>query len=168
MFETTIHWVRQVEPRRLGLAARPRGGEGLAHEVEAWKKASVDVVVSLLESHEIREMELEAEGRSCGEQGIEFLRFPIPDRGTPASARDAAAFIADLHARLLAGQTLLVHCRAGIGRTGLVAACLLSDLGVAVADLFHVLSRARGMAMPDTNAQVQWVEARCAAKVAAP
>ena len=164
MFETTIHWVPQAEPRRLGLTARPRGGEGLAHEVEAWKRAAVDVVVSLLESHEIREMELADEGRLCAEHDIEFLRFPIPDRGTPASAREAAAFIADLHARLVAGQSLLLHCRAGIGRTGVIAACLLSDLGVPVADLFHVLSRARGMAMPDTNAQVQWVEARCAAK----
>ena len=166
MFETTIHWVRHVEPQRLGLTARPRGGEGLAREVEGWNKASVNVVVSLLESHEIREMELEAEGPLCAAQGIEFMRFPIPDRGTPASAREAATFVADLHARLVAGQAILVHCRAGIGRTGLIAACLLSDLGVPAPDLFHVLSRARGMAMPDTNAQIQWVEARCAAKSA--
>ena len=163
MFETTIHWVRQVEPHRLGLMARPRGGDGLTDEIEGWRAASVDIVVSLLASHEIRELELEAEGRLCIERGIDFRRFPIPDRGTPASAREAAAFIDQLHADLVAGKAVVIHCRAGIGRTGLVAACLLHDLAVPVADLFHVLSRARGMDMPDTNAQIRWVEARCAA-----
>src|SRR6185295_4029649 len=37
MFATPIHWVAGVEPHRLGLMARPRGGEDLRAEVEAWR-----------------------------------------------------------------------------------------------------------------------------------
>jgi protein tyrosine/serine phosphatase len=50
-----------------------------------------------------------------------------------------------------------IHCRAGIGRTGLVAGCLLHLLQVPYEDIFHLLSRSRGLAVPDTAAQVEWV-----------
>jgi hypothetical protein len=48
------------------------------------------LVVSLLERSEIRELELQAEPSLCADAGIQFLSFPIPDRGTlnpPASFR---------------------------------------------------------------------------------
>ena len=100
MFETTIHWVKGIEPVRLGLMARPRGGEWLEEEVVAWRAASVAVVVSLLESHEVRELELREEARLCTEQGIKFRHFPIPDRGTPSSGKEVAALVADLRSAL--------------------------------------------------------------------
>ena len=156
--ETPIHWVAGLEPYRLGLMARPRGGENLHIEVEAWRRAGVGVVVSLLEPSEVRELQLQEQETLCAEHGIEFRSFPIPDRGTPASSRELSRFIDALHDQLLAGKAVAVHCRAGIGRTGLVAACLAHRLDVPVEDVFHVLSRSRGLAMPDTTAQVEWVE----------
>jgi protein-tyrosine phosphatase len=138
--------------------ARPRGGEALHVEVDAWRLAGVGVVVSLLEPSETCELQLQEQATLCAEHGIEFRSFPIPDRGTPANSRELSRFIDELHDRLLAGKAVAVHCRAGIGRTGLVAACLAHRLGVPVEDVFHVLSRSRGLAMPDTTAQVEWVE----------
>ena len=158
MFETTIHWVKGIEPIRLGLMARPRGGEWLEDEVVAWRAASVAVAVSLLESHEVRELELREEATLCTKQGIEFRHFPIPDRGTPASGKEVAALVAELRSFLTQGKAVVVHCRAGIGRTGVLAGCLLHSLHVPFSDIFHVLSRSRGIAMPDTSAQAEWVE----------
>ncbi len=157
MFETTIHWVRDIPPHRLGLMARPRGGESLREEIASWQRASLNVVVSLLEPQEIRELELREEPTLCAEHGIVFRHLPIPDRGIPTSRRDAIALIDELSAELAAGKAVAIHCRAGIGRTGLIAGSLLHRLGVPGKDIFSLLSRSRGVSMPDTPTQADWV-----------
>jgi len=158
MFETTIHWVEGIDAHRLGLMARPRGGESLREEVAGWRRQTVDMVISLLESYEIRELELKAEPSLCAEQGIGFRHFPIPDRGTPASRKETVALVDELHSNLVQGKAVAIHCRAGIGRTGLIAACLLHKLHVPYGEIFAKLSRARGLEVPDTPAQSEWVE----------
>ena len=158
MFTTPIHWVAGLEPHRIGLMARPRGGEQLSDEVDAWRRACVDVVVSMLEPREMRELELAEEPALCERLGIQFRNLPIPDHSTPPSRSDFVAMIDTLERDVVAGRAVAIHCRAGIGRTGMVAACLLQRLGVPSRDLFHRLSRSRGLAMPDTAAQIAWVE----------
>jgi protein-tyrosine phosphatase len=156
MLQPSIYWVTSVRPARLALMPRPRGGDDLEAEVQAWRQADVDLVVSLLEPSEVRELDLHAEASLCAQYGIRFVSFPIRDRGVP-SEREASALLAQVHEALVQGQAVAVHCRAGIGRTGLVAGCLLHMLGTPEADLFHVLSRTRGVAVPDTNEQIEWV-----------
>ena len=158
MFTTPLHWVAGIEPHRLALSARPRGGDDLAEEVAAWRAAGVGVVVSLLEPAEVRELELQQEARLCAEHAIAFRSFPIRDRSEPASTAALATLVTELHEHLSAGHAVAIHCRAGIGRTGVVAGCLLHRLGIASADVFHLLSRSRGIAMPETEAQIAWVE----------
>lgn len=158
MFETPLHWVAGIEPHRLALTARPRGGEDLRSEIAAWKATGVGVVVSLLEAAEVRELELKQEGSLCSDLGLVFHSFPIRDRGVPESMRELSALVDELHRQLLADMAIAVHCRAGIGRTGLVAGSLLHRLGVPSSEVFNLLSRSRGVAMPDTEAQIQWVK----------
>ncbi len=158
MFETTIHWVHEIEPHRIGMMARPRGAESLEAEVLAWKSASISTVVSLLEHHEIRELELRDEPTFCAKLGIDFHHFPIGDRGVPESSKAVAALVATLHATLISGRAVALHCRAGIGRTGLIGACLLHALNTPHHQIFSILSKSRGLTMPDTDAQIEWVK----------
>jgi len=55
-----------------------------------------------------------------------------------------------------------VHCRDGIGRSGLLGACVLSCLGVARDEPFAMLTRARGVTVPDTTSQLEWFKTFCA------
>jgi len=61
--------------------------------------------------------------------GWEDLQFPIPDFGVPDNAEAFARLVDRVAAMLGEGRTILVHCAAGIGRTGSFAAALLVRLG---------------------------------------
>ena len=84
--------------------------------------------------------------------------FPVPDLHAPPL--DALLPVLDeLHARLLAGRTLLVHCGAGIGRAGTVATALLLGLGLEHdAALAHVAAH-RPMAGPEAGGQRELIAA---------
>lgn len=87
-------------------------------------------MLTLLESPEVQELELLEEQALCEKLGIEFLSFPISDRSVPSSLREAKTLVAGLVAKVQSGVGVGVHCRAGIGRSGLVAGCVLLQLGV--------------------------------------
>jgi protein-tyrosine phosphatase len=115
-------------------------------------------VACLLEPHEVRELALTEEQALCEARGIELLSFPIPDGGVPASVREAVGLVETLVSRLRRDVGVGVHCHAGIGRSGLMAACVLLRLGVPFSAVFPMLSRARGLPVPGTPAQIEWVK----------
>jgi len=136
---------------------RPRAGEWLDDEITGWHTEGIDTVVSLLELAEASELGLEGEGELCREHGIEFISFPIVDRGSPASWRDARALAQSLELQLREGKAVAIHCRAGIGRSSLIAAGVLICSGLRADDALRLISLARGIEVPDTQAQREWV-----------
>jgi protein-tyrosine phosphatase len=154
---TEIHWIQALKQVRLALMPRPRGWDWLSDEILGWCQEGVGLVVSLLQAPEVRELGLEAEARLCEHNGIEFVSFPIPDRGVPPSLPNTRRLVDDLHTKLRSGVGVAIHCRAGIGRSALIAGCVLLRLGVEVADVFPMLARARRLAVPDTRAQEEWL-----------
>ena len=142
---------------RLAISARPRGGDWLSDEVAGWKRAGVTVVVSLLESEEERDLGLTDEATECAAHGLRFVPVPVPDRGTPT---DTTAFAEAVHAvadELDNGEWVAVHCRQGIGRSGLCAVAVLRVLGVPTADAIVAASAARGRPVPETPEQTEWL-----------
>jgi protein-tyrosine phosphatase len=107
----------------------------------------------------VAELGLSDEPRLCLSHGIEFVSFPIPDRGVPNSYGALNELVTPLVPKVKGGHLVAVHCRAGIGRSGVVAAGILLRSGVPFAQVFPALSRARGVAVPDTDAQADWVQA---------
>jgi len=161
MFPTSLRWVEGIEPARLALSPRPRGGDDLQDEILAWRAAGVEKVVSFLEPREARDLGLALQPDACSRAGVAFLQFPIPDRGVPGSQREVLALTRGLTQDLRSGVGIALHCRAGIGRTGLIAGCLLHLLRVPSSRIFATLSLARGVSVPDTEEQVAWVAEFC-------
>jgi len=143
---------------RLAIAARPRGGDWLDDEARAWRRAGIDVIVSLLEDDEALLFDLDRERQVAENQGINFVSFPIPDRGVPASTRAVAALIGSVVTELEAGRTIAIHCRQGIGRSGLIAASLLVNAGIEPREAMQIVSSARGLSIPETPEQHRWIE----------
>ena len=153
-----MNWIDAPIGGRLAIAARPRAGDWLDDEILGWRRESVDDVVSLLEPHEIHDLELGAERDVCEKAGITFTSFPIVDRGVPASLTKTLELVAYCKDRLSMDKGVLVHCRAGIGRSATVAACVLVSLGEHPDRAFARIAAARGLPVPDTQVQVDWVE----------
>jgi protein-tyrosine phosphatase len=88
---------------------------------------------------------------------MEFISFPIPDMGLPASVLDFASLTKALFAQVNAGSNTLVHCRAGIGRSGLLSAGVLLHAGMDPEEAFTYVSRMRGIRVPETPDQHDWL-----------
>jgi protein-tyrosine phosphatase len=54
-------------------------------------------------------------------------------------------------------EPVAIHCRAGIGRSSLVAAAVLVLKGWIAADALAAIATARRLPVPDTELQRQWV-----------
>jgi len=56
------------------------------------------------------------------------------------------------------GSNVAVHCRQGIGRSGLIAAGILANSGVQPEQAIKIVSDARGLTIPETTDQRLWVQ----------
>jgi len=148
-----LYWIETASTLRLAIAARPRAGDWLADEVAHWKRSGAGIVISLLERDEVDELGLGMEAALCRQNDIEFLSFPIPDRCVPEDAGLAMQFAREVAGR---SKATVIHCRAGIGRSSVMAAAILIARGVAPAAALSAIGKARGLPIPDTDAQRDW------------
>jgi ADP-ribosyl-[dinitrogen reductase] hydrolase len=116
--------------------------------VAAW---GASVVVTLLERHVLRSLGVEGLPEGVQARGLAWHHLPIRDQGVPEERfeRRWAEVGPELRDRLVRGKRLLVHCKGGLGRSGLVAARLLVDLGEAPAGAIARVRRARIEALAD-------------------
>lgn len=65
-------------------------------------------------------------------QGLLWLHLPVADEQVPQADFDAAwpAAMAQIAELLAADKAIAIHCKGGSGRTGLIAARILIELGI--------------------------------------
>jgi protein-tyrosine phosphatase len=119
---------------------------------------TADVLVSLLEPHEYDLLGVPDLLTRTRDVGLDVLHFPIIDAWIPRPD-ECAAFddlIAAIRDSLDAGQRVVIHCRAGIGRSGLVAACVVTTYGHGAADAITLVRQAQPFAV-QTRLQAYFV-----------
>jgi ADP-ribosylglycohydrolase len=106
-----------------------------------------------------------AQFEKLGVRNVLHRRFPIVDHALPDSPQTMADVAAAIEADLAAGRRIYLHCRAGIGRTGMAVGCYLISQGLNGSAAFDKLqtlwqrcSRARSWpSVPETPEQVQYL-----------
>jgi len=119
-----------------------------------------DVLVSLLEPREFDALGVPALLERAGAVGLRVLHFPIRDMDVPPAMADGAYsdLISAVVAELQAGATVVVHCRGGLGRSGLVAASVAAALGLGPDGAIERVREARPGAI-ETEEQEVYVRA---------
>jgi len=143
----------------LYLHSMPGRYDSLSASVSEIENKEIDIVVSLTSLEEIRQKSPEY-GNAIDDKslGFERMEFPIIDFGIP---QDSIAFLdlaKNLAGRLKSGENLLIHCGAGIGRTGTLAASVLISLGKNLNESLGAIQNAGSY--PETDEQmdlVRWV-----------
>jgi protein-tyrosine phosphatase len=118
-------------PGSLWLSGMPgRFGSWREFERQA-RTTGLAMVVCLTPRDEVDELSPDyAAAVLRGAPGYEWLHLPVPNFGVPPEPNAFRSAIERIADRVRAGDAVLMHCAAGMGRTGSAAACVLKALGL--------------------------------------
>lgn len=140
----------------LFLAAMPGRYSGLDRFLREIADRRIDRIICLAEAPELQTLSPRyLELIRAGAFAERLAWHPVPDRSVPPDT-EAFATLVDRTARdLRDGRNALVHCAAGIGRSGLFAAALLAALGFSRPAAMQRVSAAGGR--PESDEQTAFL-----------
>ena len=154
-------------PGRLGITFAPgKKGPGVAGYWERDLNADLErlvrvhgarVLVSLLRPSEYALLGIEDLADRAAAHQLEFRKYPITDAGVPSSVAWAAKLVQEILERVRSGDTVVVHCRGGLGRAGLVAACCLTAVGYDAERAIATVRDVRSPSAIETRGQEQFI-----------
>lgn len=112
-----------VVPGRLLAGEYPIGGDysDARARLARFREAGINHFVDLTEKGELPAY------RHLLPVHAKYQEFPIADSTVPANDTQVHQLLSDIRAAVEAKRCVYVHCRAGIGRTGLVMGCYLAQ-----------------------------------------
>jgi len=115
----------------------PHGSAGPHHrdlgkDIRAIAEWGAEHLVTLIQPHEFSLLEVDGLGEAAEMAGLDWSWLPIPDGGIPDREFHRRWQYAGERLRRVVrkGGRVVVHCRGGLGRAGLVASQLLVELGL--------------------------------------
>jgi ADP-ribosyl-[dinitrogen reductase] hydrolase len=134
----------------------------LATDLGAIRAWGALAVVTLLEDFEFALLRVAGLGDAVRRLGMEWYHLPIRDGSVPNAAFEEKWKTAGpkLRTILRGGGRIVVHCRGGLGRAGMIAACLLVEFGMQPDDAIAAVRRSRGPYAIETPEQEDYVR-RC-------
>ncbi len=104
----------------------------LNKDLNAIKAWGCSALVTLIENHEFALLGVTNFTQTVARYSLDWFHLPIEDMQPPHEQFEKQWAIAgpQLHQCLSAGHSIVIHCRGGLGRTGLLAARMLVELGL--------------------------------------
>lgn len=127
-------------------------------DLRAIKEWGADTLVTLIEEHEFDEMAVTGLEEGCRANGLEWVHIPIVDGEAPDERFRAAwhAIGPSIRSKLESGRSIVIHCKGGLGRTGMLAAALLQEAGMDSARAIALVRQARPGAI-ETSVQEEYL-----------
>jgi protein-tyrosine phosphatase len=150
-------------PGRLLLHSMPGRFETIDKTWKHVKDEAVVAIVCLVESYEIRHKSVAyAEALELGTVPCPVVAFEIREGGVPEDRNAFWELAREIATRLASGETVLIHCAGGVGRTAMLAISVLLALGEPIEMAESTVSQAGSLV--ETMAQIEMIS-WCAAQV---
>lgn len=152
-----VDWLKSVKlphSGRIGMTFAP-GKKGYAGEGFYWdrdlaldltrlrEQFQIEAIVCLMEEHELAEYKLPNLLDEAAHRGMLTKHYPVIDVSAPASIARCAEVVDWVLGLANQGKNVVVHCRGGLGRTGLLAACCLARIGHPAAEAMTITRHCR-------------------------
>lgn len=145
-------------PGLIGLCPLPGGRGDLPGDIALLQAWGADMVVSLVQTTEMTALGVAALPAMIAQAGIVWRHFPIADFDVPPAQAGWVALSAEIRGVLGQGGRVVLHCRGGCGRTGMMALRLMVEAGEDAAAALLRLRAVRPCAV-ETDAQQAWASA---------
>ena len=168
----TVSWLDAGDARdgALGLCYCP--GKNVVREGVRWARDlqadlqhlisahGVGVVVCLLSDAELRALGVGRDYcQTVRRAGLELIQLPIIEMFAPDDIESTAAAIESICNLLEGGSKVVLHCRGGVGRAGMLGACLLMRMGLAMGpkEAIQLVRRKRCKRAVESRSQEKFV-----------
>ena len=154
-------------PGRVALSScpgRPDLGNTLRDDLDRLVSQGIRVVVSLVGDREMEFYGAFGLRAAVREAGLHSIHLPLVDTQPPEDLFSARTVCTELLGRLGEGEHVLIHCIGGWGRSGTLAASLLTHQGLDAATAIRLVRQARNPRCVESRAQEDFVHAYAAAQ----
>jgi protein-tyrosine phosphatase len=142
---------------RIGMMSAPGLFRSLREDLDDLRdEHDARLIVSLVTEEELGILGIDALVEQAEARGIETLRFAIVDQSVPKAPKELVAVVERILAAAGRGETVVIHCWAGLGRTGLVAASCLVARGFAPDEAIATVRRHRARTVENED-QVAYI-----------
>jgi len=131
---------------------------GIENTLKIFKNHQIDIIVSLLETSELKLIGCDNLTKEIKLNNFVWFHFPITDFDIPTknSLSELNLLLSELEKFLKKEKNIIIHCKAGLGRTGTIASLLLTKLGLSTKNAVHYIRKYRQGSI-DTNEQKNFV-----------
>jgi ADP-ribosyl-[dinitrogen reductase] hydrolase len=130
----------------------------LHRDLDAIRDWGASLVITLMPMHELYHCRIDNLPGQVRRRGMLHWHIPIEDVQTPDRVIDLIwpLYSSTVRKKLRKGEKVLVHCRGGLGRAGMIAARILVDAGVEPLDALRRVREVRGDEAIETVPQERW------------